>query len=136
MVELALGHVDLARVRFAHSPIRELVSSLLVLQDPSRQPMYGRWLATVRPSSPICGWSCWSRWRRPGGSFLPSCYPPPDPGPPSPMSWPPSRQPRRPFVRSELDLVREERPLPVALRALYQDPPAQLPSVVEELERY
>jgi len=76
MVELALGHVDLARVRFAHSPIRELVSSLLVLQDPSRQPMYGRWLATVRPSSPICGWSCWSRWA-PAGRFLPAFLLPP-----------------------------------------------------------
>src|SRR5215203_7428239 len=48
MIELVFGHIDLARVRFAHSPIRELVASLLVLQDPRRQPMYGRWLSTVR----------------------------------------------------------------------------------------
>jgi hypothetical protein len=52
MIELALDHVDLARVRFAYAPIRELVSSLLLLQDPSRQPMYGRWLATEPSSQP------------------------------------------------------------------------------------
>ena len=42
MIELVLDPTDLARVRFAHSPIRELVSSLLVLQDPSRRVMHGR----------------------------------------------------------------------------------------------
>jgi len=49
MIELVLAHADLARVRFAHSPIHELVTSLLVLQDPSRWPMYGDWLSSVRP---------------------------------------------------------------------------------------
>jgi len=48
MIEMVLAHVDLARVRFAHSPVRELVASLLVLQDPSRQRIHGRWLSTVR----------------------------------------------------------------------------------------
>ena len=49
MIELVLAHADLARVRFAHSPIHELVTSLFVLQDPSRRPMYGDWLSSVRP---------------------------------------------------------------------------------------
>jgi hypothetical protein len=49
MIELVLAHTDLARVRFAHSPVRELVTSLLVLQDPQRRAMHGRWLAAVRP---------------------------------------------------------------------------------------
>src|SRR4029453_14458794 len=49
MIEIVLAHSDLARVRFAHSPIEELVASLRVLQDPSRQLMYGRWLAATRP---------------------------------------------------------------------------------------
>ena len=48
MIEMVLAHVDLARVRFAYSPIRELVASLLVLQDPSRQRIHGRWLSAVR----------------------------------------------------------------------------------------
>ena len=41
MIELVLDHSDLARVRFAHSPVRELATSLLVLQDPSRRVMHG-----------------------------------------------------------------------------------------------
>lgn len=49
MIELVLAHADLARVRFAHSPIHELAASLLVLQDPSRWPMYDSWLSSVRP---------------------------------------------------------------------------------------
>ena len=48
MIEMVLAHVDLARVRFAHSPARELVASLLVLQDPARQLMHGRWLLSAR----------------------------------------------------------------------------------------
>jgi len=48
MIEIVLAHSDLARVRFAHSPIEELVASLRVLQDPGRQLMYGRWLAATR----------------------------------------------------------------------------------------
>jgi hypothetical protein len=58
MIELVLAHADLARVRFAHSPIHELAASLLVLQDPSRRPMYGDWLSLVRPRLDGHGWSC------------------------------------------------------------------------------
>src|SRR6266487_2055434 len=36
MIEMVLSHVDLARMRFAHSPIGELVASLLILQEQSR----------------------------------------------------------------------------------------------------
>ena len=36
MIEIVLAHSDLARVRFAHSPVWELVASLRVLQDPGR----------------------------------------------------------------------------------------------------
>jgi hypothetical protein len=49
MIEIVLAHSDLARLRFAHSPVNELVASLRVLQDPSRQLMYGQWLAVARP---------------------------------------------------------------------------------------
>jgi hypothetical protein len=48
MIQLVLAHVDLARVRFAHSPVRELAASLLVLQDPDRQTMHGGWVSAAR----------------------------------------------------------------------------------------
>jgi hypothetical protein len=49
MIEFVLEHADLARVRFAHSPVRELAASLRVLQDHRRRPMHEDWLASVRP---------------------------------------------------------------------------------------
>jgi DNA-binding transcriptional ArsR family regulator len=48
MIEIVLAHTDLARVRFAHSPVAELVASLRVLHDPGRQHMYGGWLSAVQ----------------------------------------------------------------------------------------
>jgi hypothetical protein len=46
MIEMVLAHVDLARVRFAHVPARELVASVLVLQA---------------PASPCTADGCWQR---------------------------------------------------------------------------
>src|SRR6266498_3466339 len=48
MIEMALAHIDLARLRFAHSPIGEIVASLRVLQERSRQHMYDKWISAVR----------------------------------------------------------------------------------------
>ena len=58
MIEIMLAHSDLARVRFAHSPVGELVASLRVLQDPGRQLMYGRCWRPPDPGWTGCGWSC------------------------------------------------------------------------------
>ena len=44
MIELALRQADVAQIRFAHSPLQELVGSVITLQDPARQPMHRRWL--------------------------------------------------------------------------------------------
>lgn len=48
MIEIVLAHTDLARVRFANSPVEELVASLRVLQDSGRQQMYGHWMRAVQ----------------------------------------------------------------------------------------
>ncbi|MGP3955856.1 DUF5937 family protein [Nonomuraea sp. 3N208] len=47
--EFDFTSVDLARVRFAFSPVSEAVASLRVLQDPSRQAMHLPWIRAVRP---------------------------------------------------------------------------------------
>jgi DNA-binding transcriptional ArsR family regulator len=137
MIEIVLAHTDLARVRFAHSPVEELVASLRVLHDPGRQRMYGRWLSAVE-----------ERVRRlrldlltalaPTGRYLPAFLLPPPTGPwpvladqlATVAATPPAA------VRAELDKVREGGPLPGALLPLYEDPVAHLPTVVEELQRY
>jgi hypothetical protein len=50
MLTIELAHTELARVRFAHSPVEELAASLRVLHDPRRQHLYGRWLASQAQS--------------------------------------------------------------------------------------
>jgi DNA-binding transcriptional ArsR family regulator len=137
MIELVLGHIDLARVRFAHSPVRELVASLLVLQDPRRQPMYGRWLSSVRPRLGGVRLELLVALV-PAGRILPTFLLPAPSGP-----WPTLAEELAAVaaippdvVRAELELVSQGRPLPAALRAVYEDPAGQLPLVARELDRY
>jgi hypothetical protein len=137
MIEIVLAHSDLARVRFAHSPVEELVASLRVLQDPGRQPMYGRWLSAVRPRLGGLRLELLAALA-PTGRYLPDFLFPPPTEPwgvlaeelDAVAASPPA------LVRADLDKVREERPLPAVLRPLYDDPAAHLPSVAEELRRY
>lgn len=65
-IVIVLAHTDPARVRFAHSPVEELVASLRVLHDPSRQPLYRRWLTVVSPKE--TPWQLRSRHRLPSSS--------------------------------------------------------------------
>lgn len=137
MIELVLAHADLARVRFAHSPIHELVASLLVLQDPRHRPMYDGWLASVRPRLGDLQLELLTGLAPPG-RYLPAFLFPP-PAVPRPtladelealVASPPA------MVRAELDKLCDGRPLPSGLRALYEDPAAHLPTVAEDLQRY
>ncbi|MFB9209667.1 DUF5937 family protein [Nonomuraea spiralis] len=43
---------DMARIRFAFSPLWELVASLRTLQDPARQSLHLPWIKAVRPRLP------------------------------------------------------------------------------------
>jgi DNA-binding transcriptional ArsR family regulator len=137
MIELVLAHTDLARVRFAHSPVRELVTSLLVLQDPQRRAMHGRWLAAVRPRLGELRLELLTALV-PLSPHLPAFLLPAVSKP-----WPEladeldavAASPAA-LVRSELDQAYQGRPLPAALEPLYADPAARLPEVVQELQRY
>jgi DNA-binding transcriptional ArsR family regulator len=137
MIELTLDRSGLAHVRFAHSPVNELVASLRVLQDPRRQPMYGRWLAAVRPRLGRVRLDLLTALA-PTGRSLPAFLLPPPTRP-----WPELAQELEAVaatppavVRREFDKVRERRPLPTVLRPVYDDPDAHLPMVVDELRRY
>jgi DNA-binding transcriptional ArsR family regulator len=137
MIEIVLAHTDLARVRFAHSPVEELVASLRVLRDPGRQDMFGRWLSAVQERLRGLRLDLLTALA-PTGRYLPAfLLPPPT------ESWPvladqlaavAATPPAA--VRAELDKIREDGPLPGALRPLYQDPGAHLPAVVQEMQRY
>ncbi|HEX2316595.1 MAG TPA: DUF5937 family protein [Thermomonospora sp.] len=49
MIEYEFGPDDVARVRFAFSPLGELVASLRVLADPSRHALHLPWVRAVTP---------------------------------------------------------------------------------------
>jgi len=139
MIEMVLAHVDLARMRFAHSPVRELVASLLVLQDPGRQPMHGKWLAMARHQLGGVELGVLTALAS-TGRYLPSFL---LPSPTAPSGIPTLDEELNAVaasppavVRAELDKVRDGRPLRAALRPLYEDPTTHLPAVVEAMRQY
>jgi DNA-binding transcriptional ArsR family regulator len=137
MIEMVLAPADLGRVRFGHSPVRELVSSLRSLQDPARRDVYATWRRTLagrldgldmellRALSPVS---------RHAWSFL---------GPVITTQWadlddeldriaatPPEA------VRAEIDEYTEGKAIPEPLRALRAEPERQLKVVVAEMHAY
>jgi DNA-binding transcriptional ArsR family regulator len=125
-------------VRFAHSPIHELVASLVVVQDPSRRPMFDGWLSSVRPRLGGGLRLDLLTALTPPGHYLPG-FLFPAPTAPRPAladelaavaTSPPA------MVRAELDTLYDGRALPSVLRPLHADPAAQLPTVAEALRRY
>jgi Family of unknown function (DUF5937) len=137
MIEITLAHSDLARVRFAHSPVEELVASLRVLQDPGRQLMYGRWVSATRGRLGGLRLDLLAALA-PTGRYLPAFLFPPSTRPWGVLAEELAQVAASPpaVVRAELDKVREGGPLPGVLGPLYDDPAGQLPAVVEEMGRY
>lgn len=137
MIQITLAHQDLARVRFAHSPVNELVASLRVLQDPARQSMYGRWLASTQGRLGGTRLELLAALA-PTGRYLPGFMLPPPTRPWGVLAEELAQVAASPrsLVRAELDKVREGRPLPAVLAPLYDDPVGYLPAVVDELARY
>jgi DNA-binding transcriptional ArsR family regulator len=138
MIELVLAHTDLARVRFAHSPVRELVTSLLVFQDPRRRAMHGRWLAAVRPCLGGLRLELLTALAPPDGPYLPQFLLPAisEPRPELAEELEAVAETPAAEVRSELDQAYRDRPIPAVLRPLYEDPASHLLELIEELRRY
>ena len=137
MIELVLAHADLARVRFAHSPLRELVASLRTLRDSQRRHVYRRWLTAVAGKL--------------DGVDMPLLEALAPIGPHMYSFLAPHLHSTAPLLKDELEAVAATPPeaisaeiaatasgQPIAepLRALYQDPATHLPFVLDELTRY
>lgn len=137
MIEIELEHDDLARMRFAHSPIRELVASVRALHDSSRHQMYGEWRSAVRsklgglrlellialaPSGPYALDFLAPSSTRPWGVLADE------------LEVVAATSPT--VVRADIDWVYQDRSLPAVLRPLYDDPIAHLPTLVAEMNRY
>lgn len=136
VIEMVLAHADLARLRFAHSPARELILSLRVLQDTRNDPVYGGWLSSARqrlggvdvdlltalaPTGPLIP-DFFPELTRPWGILEEELV--------MVAATPPAQ------VRAELEYVAQGKPLPEPLRPLYADPVRHLPGVVEEMHKY
>ncbi len=138
MIEFVLAHTDLARVRFAHSPIRELTLSLRVLHDRNRQYMYSSWLSAVQGRLGGLHPDLLTALA-PTGQYLPTFLLPPTTEPWGVLADELDTVAATPAatVRAELEKVCQGRPLPTVLRPLYEDPAAQLRVVVvPALHRY
>jgi DNA-binding transcriptional ArsR family regulator len=137
MIEMVLAHVDMGRVRFAYSPLRELVVSVRTLQDPGGQRMYRTWFMDVRSRLGGLNMELLTALA-PAGLAIPSFVIPPPAEPWVDLSGELHAVTSNPpaYVRSELDSVYADVPLPSVLRPLYDDPASHLDAVAEELERY
>jgi Helix-turn-helix domain/Family of unknown function (DUF5937) len=137
MIEILMAHPDLARVRFAHSPIQELVASLNVIGNPGRRQMYHSWLSDVvgqLDGLRVDRLVALAKTGRDSASFIR----------PSPtQAWgnitdelaavaaTPST-----VVRTEIEAQYRGRQIPTLLRFLYDDPSTHLPTVVGDMAKY
>lgn len=137
MIELLFGTDDLTRIRFARSPLEELVHSVPVLAGTRRLPMHGPWLAMARPR--VAGLDL--------GVLLALARGPrivPDFLAPSPdamtgdvadelddlAATPPD------VIRASLEELRTSQGLPAELRPLHDHPERELPRLVDTMAAY
>lgn len=137
MIEIRLSPADLARLRFARSPIQELASSLQMLGDPKRQATFHPWLVWARPLVPGLGLRLLPALVG-GPHFVADLLTPP----PERMNaeFPEELERVRAsspeLVRASIDEMRGDKPVPEVLGALYDNPERTLGAVADELEAY
>jgi hypothetical protein len=137
MVVYEFGVEDLARMRFAISPMWELAMSVRALLEPSRAALHVPWVARLRGrlrgldmSAPVA--------LVPPEGYLPDFLTPPPSGPLADIhdelkmvrSTPPDR------VRHELGILLHGRRTPPALKPLIDDPKRGLRGLTRTFERY
>ncbi|MEO3823400.1 DUF5937 family protein [Actinomadura sp. B10D3] len=108
MIEFVLAPDDVARVRFAFSPLWEMVRSLRVLADPSGHALHLPWVRTVRPRLRGLGMGPLREVVQPTG-YIPDFLTPP---PRSPL----------PDIGAELETVRATPPEVVAAELSWTEP--------------
>jgi DNA-binding transcriptional ArsR family regulator len=137
VIELRVAAADLARIRFAYSPMRELVASLAVHRDPARARMHQRWLSAVRTSSSALDLgTVRALVGEPG--YLPDFLLPPPRRQETSLADELAQIRATPAdtVRAELDKQYGGKPLPGPLRELAEHPDRALGTLVDELRRY
>ncbi|GAA3344982.1 DUF5937 family protein [Amorphoplanes nipponensis] len=137
MIELLCEAGDLARIRFARSPVQELVTSLLVARRPDRARMHRPWARSVRPA--VAGLRLdLLRALLDDPRYVPDFLTPSPERMDTRFTDELDRLRATPeaVVRSHLDLLGGAAPLPEALRPLYEDPERQLGRLAAEVQAY
>ncbi|MFI9771612.1 DUF5937 family protein [Streptomyces sp. NPDC052415] len=153
MAELAFSTSDLAQMRFAVSPMWEVVTSFRLLStggwdpprpgsadSPAKHPVHRRWIEQVRPRMMAAGLDRgWLAELIPPSGYLPDFLNPAPAGPAPTLAVEladilaaPDEQ-----VRKDLDHLKNHRDGSAPqLKTLYADPEACLPRVAEEIKTY
>jgi DNA-binding transcriptional ArsR family regulator len=126
---------DVAGIRFAFSPLWELVASLRTLQDPARQAVHLPWLTCVRPRLARLDLSELLALVPPAGYIADFLTPPPDT--PLPEFAAELERVRRTPPEQALKEAREVRTAdPAALARFMADPEGGVRRVADALEAY
>ncbi|MEV0587715.1 helix-turn-helix domain-containing protein [Nonomuraea sp. NPDC050310] len=137
MIDVHLGPDDLARIRFARSPLAETVASVQVLGDPSRQEAFRPWLASVTPL--LGGLRLELLGALVGGPHFSADFLTPAPevaGAEFEAELERVRATPAAEVRASIDELRGDGPVPERLAGLYDGPERELGRLAEELAAY
>jgi DNA-binding transcriptional ArsR family regulator len=137
MIEMVLAHADLAHMRFAHSPVRELAASIRALQSNQAGDVYGAWRSDVGGRLGGVNLDLLTSLA-PAGPVMPSFFMPRPTKPWTDISdeFDAIASVDPSAIRKDLEDVYSGGRLPPALRPLYDDPTAHLPAIVDELYKY
>lgn len=141
LAELAFSAGDLAQMRFAVSPLWEVVTSFRrLLNDGAASPVYRPWAEQVRPRLTAAGLDRgWLAELIPPKGYVPHFLNPAPAGPAPALAAELAgvlAAPAEP-VRRNLDHLRyHQGALGPRARALHADPQARLPRLAEEIEAY
>ncbi|GII77705.1 transcriptional regulator [Sphaerisporangium rufum] len=133
--ELAFSADDLARTRFAVSPMWEVVTSYRLLRGTTTHPVHRPWAAQVHPRVAAAGlYSGWLAELVPAGSYIPDFLTPPpdDPAPAIEAELAAIRATPAEHVRADLAKL----PGSPRRRALAADPAGRLAKLIAEIEVY
>ncbi|WP_031160908.1 ArsR/SmtB family transcription factor [Streptomyces durhamensis] len=137
---MAFSANDLAKVRFAVSPMWEVAPSFRLLTSNTAHPVHRSWAEQVRPRVMAAGLD--RGWLAeligPAGYVPDFLNPAPAQPAPAPVAeWDAIRASPADRVRQDLDhLARHQGHLGPRLRILHADPPSGLTKLVQEMETY
>jgi DNA-binding transcriptional ArsR family regulator len=153
MAELAFSTSDLAQMRFAVSPMWEVVTSFRLLStrgwdlprpgaadSPAKHPVHRRWIEQVRPRMMAAGLDRgWLAELIPPSGYLPDFFnpAPAGPAPTLEVELADILAASDEQVRKDLDHLKNHQDGSAPrLKTLYADPEACLPRVAEEIKTY